>query len=127
MTVDEIKDSVEKTSRAIEQSIGQAPSFFRPRISQSQGDVSGYRFAVPSGVLGYDWTGCHTSVKDRSANMMRDVKNGAVILLYDVQPDPRPALETLDIPELKKGNVFETLSDLFKKTKVKRVPHEDKI
>lgn len=44
------------------------------------------------------------------------LKNGAIILLHDVQPEPHPTPKALDIliPELKRrGYEFLALNDLF--------------
>ena len=70
-----------------------------------------------SGIVGYDWDQ-KTTAAQRANFVLSGVKDGAVILLHDVQPDPHPTPEALDIiiPELKKrGYTFLTLSELFQR------------
>ena len=114
----EIAESVENTNDAVEQYIGKTPNFFRPpnlAMSNRMFDVIDLPFA--GGVLGYDWTGGGGDTPQEVANnVLRDMKDGAIILLHVVQPDPHPTPEALDtlIPALKDlGYEFVTLSDLF--------------
>jgi peptidoglycan-N-acetylglucosamine deacetylase len=131
MTEGEIRDSVDRTSKAIEKYTGNVPKFFRPpnlAVSDTMFETIDLPFA--SGILGYDWAGCSTSAEDRAQNIIREIRNGAIILLHDVQPEPHPTPEALDIliPELKKqGYMFVTLSELFKKTGTTPKPHEKKL
>ena len=119
MTVEEIKESVGRTTAQIEKYTGTPPHFFRPpnlATSDTMFEAIDYPFA--SGVLGFDWAGCNTSAKDRAQNVMNGMKDGAIILLHDVQPTPHPTPEALDIliPKLKKqGYEFVTLSELFER------------
>jgi peptidoglycan/xylan/chitin deacetylase (PgdA/CDA1 family) len=67
------------------------------------------------GVLGYDWISS-TTAQERADSVLKYMRDGAIILLHDVQPDPHPTPEALDIliPALKdSGYEFVTLSDLF--------------
>lgn len=69
-----------------------------------------------SGIIAFDWDGQNTSAEDRANFILKDVKDGAIILLHDVQPYPHPTPEALDIiiPELQKqAYEFVTLSKLF--------------
>jgi peptidoglycan/xylan/chitin deacetylase (PgdA/CDA1 family) len=131
MTEGEVRDSVDRTSKAIEKYTGKAPKFFRPpnlAVSDTMFETIDLPFA--SGILGYDWAGCNTSAEDRAQNIIREIRNGAIILLHDVQPEPHPTPEALDIliPELKKqGYTFVTLSELFKKTGTPFKPHQKKM
>lgn len=71
-----------------------------------------------SGVLGYDWVGCDRNPEKIVQNVLDGVKDGAIILLHDVQPEPHPIVEVLRIliPELKeRGYRFVTLEELFKR------------
>jgi peptidoglycan/xylan/chitin deacetylase (PgdA/CDA1 family) len=117
MTAEEIRESVGNTNAVIKQYTGTTPKFFRPpnlAVSDEMYDVIGLPFA--SGVLGFDWAGCDTDAKTRSKNVMDNMRDGAIILLHDVQPEPHPTPEALDIliPALKKqGYEFVTLSELF--------------
>ncbi len=70
------------------------------------------------GVLGYDWAGCDRTPEKIAENVLKGVRDGAIILLHDVQPEPHPIVEALEIiiPELKKmGYEFVTLSELFRR------------
>jgi peptidoglycan/xylan/chitin deacetylase (PgdA/CDA1 family) len=126
MSNDEISESISKTSKAIRQYTGKAPSFFRPpnlSVSDEMFATVGLPFA--DGVLGMDWAGCDTGAGERAQNVIAGMRDGAIILLHDVQPDPHPTPEALDIliPELKKqGYEFVTLSELFRRKGVKPDP-----
>lgn len=126
MSPDQIKDSISKTSAAIKKYTGKAPMFFRPP-NLATSDVLYENAGLPqtSGVLGMDWAGCNTSAEDRARNVINGVKDGAIILLHDVQPYPHPTPESLDIliPELQKqGYEFVTVSELFRRKGVKPDP-----
>jgi peptidoglycan-N-acetylglucosamine deacetylase len=118
MSEDQVRESVQKTTEAIEKYAGVSPQFFRPpnlAVSSTMYDAIDLPFA--EGVLGYDWAGCNTSAEDRAKKVLAGMMDGAIILLHDVQPNPHPTPEALDIliPELKKqGYEFVTLSELFK-------------
>jgi peptidoglycan/xylan/chitin deacetylase (PgdA/CDA1 family) len=113
---EQIKESVEKTTAAIEKYAGVTPKFFRaPNLSTSKIMFAAVNMPFMSGIVGYDWDQ-KTTAAQRANFVLSGVKDGAVILLHDVQPDPHPTPEALDIiiPELKKrGYTFLTLSDLF--------------
>lgn len=128
MSPEQIRESVDKTNAAIKKYSGQEPKFFRPPNLASS-DVLHETVGLPfaSGVLGMDWAGCGTEAEDRAQNVLDGVRDGAIILLHDVQPYPHPTPEALDIliPELKKqGYEFVTLSELFRKKGVKPDPKE---
>ncbi|MBN2535504.1 MAG: polysaccharide deacetylase family protein [Spirochaetales bacterium] len=131
MSAEEVKESVDKTTEAIEKYAGVSPKFFRPpnlAISAVMYDKIDLPFA--QGVLGMDWDGCNTSAEQRAQNVLKGMMDGAIILLHDVQPDPHPTPEALDIliPELKKqGYQFLTLTELFAKKGVTPNPHEKKM
>ena len=117
MTDAEIRDSIRRTSEAIARYSGKAPRFFRPpnlAVSDALYDAVGLPFV--GGVIGRDWAGCDTSAEARARNVLTGMRDGAIILLHDVQPDPHPTPEALDIliPELtRRGYEFVTLSELF--------------
>jgi len=131
MTAAEIRDSVSKTSAAIKKYTGKTPAFFRPpnlAVSDEMYKNVGLPFA--NGVLGMDWAGCNTSAEDRAQNVLNGMRDGAIILLHDTQPDPHPTPEALDIliPELQKqGYEFVTLSELFHRKGIKPNPREQKM
>ncbi len=120
MEKDKIKESVTKTTEAIKKYSGKTPKFFRPpnlAVSDAMYEVIDLPFA--SGVIGFDWAGCENRTPEGIAsNVLKGVRDGAIILLHDVQPEPHPTPEALDIiiPELKKqGYEFVTLSEIFKR------------
>ncbi len=131
MSQERIRDSVAKTTEVIQKYAGQPPKFFRPpNLAMGPNMIKAIDIPFVSGVLGCDWAGCNTSAQDRAQNVLKDMSDGAIILLHDVQPDPHPTPEALDIliPELKRqGYVFLTLSKLFEKKGVTPLPHDGKL
>jgi peptidoglycan/xylan/chitin deacetylase (PgdA/CDA1 family) len=131
MTAEQIRDSVEKTTAAIEEYTGTSPKFFRPpnlAVSDMMYETIDLPFA--GGVVGYDWAACNTSAKERAQNVLDNIRDGAIILLHDVQPLPHPTPEALDIliPELKKrGYTFVTVSELFAQKEVTPKPNQKKL
>jgi peptidoglycan/xylan/chitin deacetylase (PgdA/CDA1 family) len=119
MKAEMIKESVEKTQAAIEKYAGTAPKFFRPpNLAVSIPLYKAIDLPFVEGVVGMDWAGCNTDAQARADNVLSGMRDGAIILLHDVQPDPHPTPEALDIliPELKKqGYAFVTLSELFRR------------
>lgn len=119
MNKEGILESVRKTSAEIMKYSGKEPAFFRPP-NLAADDVMYDVIQMPfvGGVLGMDWAGCGTDAETRANNVLAGMRDGAIILLHDVQPDPHPTPEALDIliPELKKrGYKLVTLSELFKR------------
>lgn len=114
-----IKDSIDRTSAAIKAAVGAEPRFFRaPNLATSPAMFAAIKLPFCEGVLGMDWSGCGTDAQARAANVLSGMRDGAIILLHDVQPDPHPTPEALDIliPELKKrGYELVTLSELFRR------------
>ncbi|HNX58250.1 MAG TPA: polysaccharide deacetylase family protein [Spirochaetota bacterium] len=131
MPADEIKESVDRTTEAITKYAGKAPSFFRPpNLAVSDTMYETIDLAFAGGVVAHDWKGCNTSAEDRAKEVLGGVRDGAIILLHDVQPQPHPTPEALDIiiPELKKrGYRFVTISELFKSKGIKPEPHDKKL
>ena len=119
VSAEAVQQKITKTQEAIKKFAGVDARFFRPpnlAVSQTMYDTIPLPFV--EGVLGFDWAGCGTSAQDRVQKILSGMADGAVILLHDVQPDPHPTPEALDIliPELKKqGYQFVTLSELFKR------------
>jgi peptidoglycan/xylan/chitin deacetylase (PgdA/CDA1 family) len=117
MSEEAIKESISKTTAAIEEYAGVTPLFFRPpnlSVNNKMFEIIDLTFA--SGVLGMDWAGTNTNAEQRAQNVINGMKDGAIILLHDVQPEPHPTPEALDIliPQLKAwGYQFVTLSQLF--------------
>lgn len=129
MSPEEIRDSIDKTSAAIKKYTGKAPKFFRPpNLATSDTLYATAGLPQCSGVLGMDWQGCNTSAEDRANNVLRGVKDGAIVLLHCTQPDPHPTPEALDIliPELQKqGYEFVTVSEMFQRKGVTPDPKAD--
>jgi len=117
MSRDEIRKSIFDTSAAIQKYSALEPAFFRPpNLSVSDTLYASIDLPFASGIVGMDWPSCDTTAEDRAQNVLRDIKDGAIILLHDNQPDPHPTPEALEIlvPELiKQGYEFVTLSELF--------------
>ena len=120
MSADEVKKSVENTTRAIQKYAGVTPVFFRPPnllTSSTMYKVIDMPFA--SGVTAGDWpTGGGDTIEHIMKKLEDRIKDGVIILLHDVQPKPHPTPEALDtlIPKLiKEGYEFATLSELFEK------------
>jgi peptidoglycan/xylan/chitin deacetylase (PgdA/CDA1 family) len=115
---EKIKDTVGQTTAAIKKYTGVSPKFFRaPNLSSSKTLYATVDLPFMSGVVGYDWDQ-KTTAEQRAKFVLSGMKDGAIILLHDVQPDPHPTPEALDIiiPEMKKrGYEFVTLSELFKR------------
>jgi peptidoglycan/xylan/chitin deacetylase (PgdA/CDA1 family) len=121
MTTEDIQESVRKTDSLIEHHLGVIPTFFRPpNLAVNTKVYNAIDKPFASGVLGYDWDGCGNTAEEIAGIILRDVEDGAIILLHDVQesvpadshPTP-PALDSL-IPALRfQGYEFVTLSELF--------------
>lgn len=119
LTPDEIKQSINKTSEAIEKYTHETPLYFRPpnlAVSKTMYDTIDLIFI--DGITACDWFGCGTTAQDIVNNVIKEMDDGVIILLHDVQPEPHPTPEALDIliPLLKQqGYEFVTLSELFKR------------
>lgn len=116
----DIGESVRKTSDSVEKYTGVRPDFFRPpNLAVNNTMFEAVDLPFVSGVLGYDWLGGKGNTAQKVAKLVLNdpnMRDGAIILLHDVQPDPHPTPEALDIliPELKiLGYEFVTLSELF--------------
>jgi peptidoglycan/xylan/chitin deacetylase (PgdA/CDA1 family) len=118
MSSERITESVENTTDSIEKYAGATPHFFRPPnlvANHTMYAAIDLPFAG-GGVVGYDWQGCNNDSAAVANNVIRDIEDGAIILLHDVQPLPHPTPAALDIliPALKDlGYEFVTLNDLF--------------
>jgi peptidoglycan/xylan/chitin deacetylase (PgdA/CDA1 family) len=122
MTAARIRESIENTSNIIEKYAGVTPKFFRPpngAMSNIMYETIDLPFA--GGIIGYDWQGCDNDAQKIADNVLENMRDGAIIVLHDVQPEPHPTPEALDIiiPALKKdGYAFITLSELFDRKNV---------
>ena len=129
MSPKEIKESIKKTSDAVYKYSGQTPKFFRaPNLATSDTLFENAGLPFICGVICMDWAGCDTTAKDRANNAINGAKDGAIILLHDVQPYPHPTPEAVEIiiKKLKKqGYEFVTVSELFKRKGVTPDPKAD--
>ena len=120
---DEIKKLVDDTSKAIKKYTGKKPAFFRPpNLAVNANVFAAVDLPFAGGVVGNDWKGQGTNAESRAKRVLAGMRDGAVILLHDVQPDPHPTPEALDIliPELKaRGYEFVTVRELFRRRGVK--------
>jgi peptidoglycan/xylan/chitin deacetylase (PgdA/CDA1 family) len=115
---DRIKDSISRTTAAIEKYVGLRPAFFRPpNLAVSARLYGSVDLPIVGGIVGNDWDQS-TTAESRAKTVLAGMRDGAIILLHDVQPDPHPTPEALDIliPELKaRGYEFVTLTRLFER------------
>ncbi|MBN1649041.1 MAG: polysaccharide deacetylase family protein [Spirochaetales bacterium] len=118
MSADKVKDYISKTSALIEKYTGKKPAFFRPpNLATSDTMFQNIELVFAGGVVCMDWEQT-TTADQRAGYILNGAKDGAILLLHDVQPEPHPTPEALDIiiPELKaRGYTFLTLSELFAK------------
>ncbi|HOL40087.1 MAG TPA: polysaccharide deacetylase family protein [Dictyoglomaceae bacterium] len=119
MSPDQIKESIRKTDEVIKKFTGTVPRFFRPpNLAIGQVMFDNIDKVFISGVIGFDWAGCDRTAEKIADNIIKGMRDGGITLLHDVQPEPHPTPEALDIiiPELKKqGYEFVTISELFKR------------
>jgi len=117
MTAREIQNSVEKTTRAIQNFAGVTPSFFRPpNLAVSDLMYESIEFPFAAGITGEDWDPQSTA-QSISKRILDQVQDGSIILLHDVQSrsdHPTPEALEIIIPELKKrGYQMLALTELF--------------
>ena len=122
MTPAQITESITKTTNAIKQYTGQEPKFFRApylSVSDTLYETVPYPF-ISAGAIAKDWStqsGGVATAQERADNVINSMGDGTIILMHDIQPDPNPTPEALDIiiPNLlSKGYAFVTTSELFR-------------
>lgn len=120
---EDIKKLVGDTTKAIRKYAGKKPAFFRPpNLAVNATIHKAIDLPFAGGVVGNDWKGQGTNAESRARRVLAGVRDGAIILLHDVQPDPHPTPEALDIliPELKaQGYEFVTIRELFRRKGIK--------
>lgn len=134
MTPDAIKKSVDDTTAAIKAATGKEPAFFRaPNLDYSDTLYANVPYPfLDGGAIAKDWDaqwGGDPTTAGRVKNVLDSVKDGTIILMHDVQPEPHPTPEALDeiIPKmLADGYKFVTVSELFKMKNVTPVAHDKK-
>jgi endo-1,4-beta-xylanase len=113
----DIKKSVNDTTAAIQKYSNTTPKFFRaPNLATSNTMLNAIDMTFVNGVTCNDWVQS-TTAQQRADAIISGARDGAILLMHDVQPLPHPTPEALDIiiPALKKqGYEFVTLSELFK-------------
>ena len=118
MSTEEIQKSVNDTTEAIQKYSGTTPKFFRaPNLVYSETLHAAVDLIFVQGILAYDWDQTSTA-QQRADAIISEAKDGAIILLHDVQPLPHPTPEALDIiiPTLQNQSYeFVTLSELFRR------------
>ena len=116
LTPVEMLDEIEKTNAAIEKYSGEKPIFFRPpyiAVNQLMYDTIKMPFIEGRGVD--DWNDS-VSVETRVEGVIKNVHDGQIILLHDMEGNQKTveALKKI-IPVLKEnGAEFYTVRDLFK-------------
>ncbi|WP_265446190.1 glycoside hydrolase family 11 protein [Acetivibrio straminisolvens] len=117
MSPADIRKSIADTNAAIQKYAGTTPKFFRPpNLETSPTLFNNVDLVFVSGLTANDWIQS-TTAQQRASAIINGVKDGTIILLHDVQPEPHPTPEALDIiiPTLKsQGYEFVTLSELFR-------------
>lgn len=115
MTVDEIIAEFNTTDDLIYSITGERSKFFRPPyIAVSQDMLDNIDVPFISGIGCNDWDD-KVTVERRHAMIMRQVKDGSIILLHDAAGNSK-TVEALDliIPDmLSQGYEFVTVSELF--------------
>ncbi len=118
MSAEQIQKSISDTNAAIKTHFGVTPKFFRPpSLATSSVMFDAVDLIFVKGITANDWVSTTTAQQRADAIIKSpDLKDGAIILLHDVQPGDHPTPEALDIiiPTLKaQGYKFVTLSELF--------------
>lgn len=130
MSYSAIKKSVDDTTAAIVKYSGTTPKFFRaPNLATGGSMFDSIDLTFAGGVTCNDWVQS-TTAQQRADAIIAGTRDGAILLMHDVQPLPHPTPEALDIiiPKLQsQGYTFVTLSDLFKIKGVTLSPTDSKI
>lgn len=115
MTVDEMLEDVNATTKQIEDIVGETPKFFRPPYIAVNDDMfSNIDLPFIAGIGCNDWDASVTA-EQRAEKILSQVKDGDIILLHDAEGN-LPTVEALDtiIPALlEQGYGFVTVSELF--------------
>ena len=129
MSVDEIIEQFTYTDDLIYEITGERSKFFRPPyIAVSQDMLDNIDVPFISGIGCNDWDD-KVTVERRHAMILRQVKDGSIILLHDAEGNSKTveALDTL-IPEmLAQGYKFVTVSELFETYSVEISGSDEKI
>lgn len=132
LTREQIQADFERAQAAITRAAdGRAPRFFRaPFLAASDTLHALVPLPFAGGIAAYDWPGTDApSARARADKILHSpqLRDGAILVLHDVQPEPHPTPEALDllIPALReRGYGFATLSALFERKGVRPQPGE---
>jgi len=115
MTAEEIKAEYDYTDQKVYEITGEHTKFFRPPyISVSNEMFDNIDVPFIAGIGANDWSD-NVSAEKRAAMILRQAKDGDIILLHDAEGNSKTveALDTI-IPELQKqGYKFVTVTELF--------------
>lgn len=129
MTEEEILEEIEYTNEKVIEITGEAPTFFRPPfIAVSPTMIDCIEMPFISGYGANDWVEKYTA-EHRAKLVIRQVRDGAIILLHDSQGNSQ-TVAALDIiiPELQsQGYEFVTISEVFERKNKTPQPHDGRI
>lgn len=129
LTEEQWLDEIARTNELVEKYVGRTPKFFRPPYinhNEAMHQSIGLTFICGTGCE--DWEPS-VSAEQRVETLLRDVKDGDVILLHDFEGNDNTveALKTF-IPAMKeRGFEFVTVSKLFEIKGVAPAPNNGKI
>ncbi len=128
-SAEEITSEIDYVDDYVEKITGEKPKFFRPPyISVNDRMLETIEMPFIAGFGANDWEDRIPATK-RTEMILRQAKNGGIILLHDMQGNDKTveALDTI-IPELKaQGYEFVTVSGLFEALGVTPKAHDRKI
>lgn len=129
LTAEEIAEEVTYVNEKVIEITGEAPTFFRPPyIAVNDTMFEAIEMPFIAGYGANDWEDRVTA--DRRAKMvLRQAKNGAIILLHDAKGNSQTveALDTI-IPELQaQGYEFVTISEVFRECGAQPEAHDRRI
>lgn len=129
LTAEEIAEEVTYVNEKVIEITGEAPTFFRPPyIAVNDKMFETIEMPFIAGYGANDWEDRVTA--DRRALMvLRQAKNGAIILLHDAKGNSQTveALDTI-IPELQaQGYEFVTISEVFRECGAEPTAHDRRI
>lgn len=129
MSEEEILAEIEYTNEKVIEITGEAPAFFRPPyIAVNQTMLDCIEMPFISGYGANDWVEKYTA-EHRAKLVLRQVKDGAIILLHDSQGNSQ-TVAALDIiiPELQaQGYEFVTISEVFERKDKNPQAHDGRI
>lgn len=126
LSAEEIRQELKRTDEAIFELTGCYPRFFRPPyINVNETMVENIDLPYICGINGLDWEP-EVSASRRAALVLEAVRDGALILLHDLEGNDK-TVEALDIiipALLNDGFEFVTVSEMFERKGIKPSVHE---